>query len=593
MVRKRPRVEPTDDFQEILPLCWWPEQAKYEQFRQPVLFGTSIAKRAVEVGVSESALRRNIESFRTNGVDSLYSTEKARRKQLPPAIRRLIVDLKAEYPPFNLNEIANIVDVCFGRKPDVRSVKRVLDEEALPLKLARNYPRYYEMDSYERRAAIVELRVDGWSSKATAGYLGVHRTTVYRALERFKKEGAQGLKDRPHGRPAGVRKVTLAAIEEVRKLAQNPQIGAFRVHAALKQKGFDLSRTTCGRILAQVREIYGYDKSGEASGGSKKPMPFASSRHHQYWTADVRYLDMLDEALLEDGMVYVVTIIENYTRAVLASSVTRQQDLNAFLAVLYRSVQYYGPPEAFVTDSGSIFLANRAQAIYQALGIRKVEIERGQPWQSYIETAFNTQRRIADYYFGKAGDWSELLGEHDRWMHDYNVQEHFAHQQREDGRRSPSEVLSWVKRPRYQEEDLARAFFSARHTRTLDDLGYLTLQRFRLYAEEGLAGMKVSIWVAEDSLPVEYGGEALSRYEVECDPVAGVSSVGRLRRVKSHMLFESSRTSTAKPLKLFDLDEVLGEEGWMKFLKLDEYEPRQSRCHDKLQQVLFPYLEAI
>lgn len=61
--------------------------------------------------------------------------------------------------------------------------------------------------------------------------------------------------------------MTIAAIEEVRKLAQNPQIGAFRVHAVLKQKGFNLSRTTCGRVLAQLREIYGYDKPSEASGG--------------------------------------------------------------------------------------------------------------------------------------------------------------------------------------------------------------------------------------------------------------------------------------------------------------------------------------
>jgi hypothetical protein len=26
------------------------------------------------------------------------------------------------------------------------------------------------------------------------------------------------------------------------------------------------------------------------------------------------------------------------------------------------------------------------------------------------------------------------------------------------------------------------------------------------------------VWMAEDALTVEYGGEALSRYEVECDP---------------------------------------------------------------------------
>jgi putative transposase len=589
MVRKRPRIEHTDDFQEILPLCWWPEQVEYERIRQPVLFGAPVAERAEETGLSERTLQRRIERFEKEGMEGLFESEAAKRRRLPPNMRRLIVDLKSEYPPFNLNEIANVVRACFGRKPDVRSVKRVLDEEALPLKLERNYPRYHQMDAYERRAAIVELRVDGWSAKAIAGHLGAHRTTVYKALKRFKEEGIAGLADKSRGRPAGVRKVTLAAIEEVRKLAQNPQIGAFRVHAALKQKGFDLSRATCGRVLAQVREIYGHDKP-KSGGGAKKPMPFASDRHHEFWSADVRYLDMLDEELLSEGMVYAVAILENYSRAVLASSLTRRQDLNAFLAVLYRAVQEYGPPEAFVTDSGSVFLANRAQAIYRALGIRKVEIEKGQPWQSYIETAWGVQRRMADHYFAKAEGWSDLLERHDRWMHDYNLQEHYAHQHRKEGRRSPSEVLSWVKTPRYREEDLARAFFSARHTRTLDGLGYLTLQRFRLYAEEGLAGTEVAVWVQEDSLTVEHGGEALSRYEVECEPAVGAHSVGKLRRVKGHTLYE---TSIVLPQpRLFDLGEVLGEVGWVKFLKLDEYAPRRPRRPDELQQVLFAYTEA-
>lgn len=590
MAEKRPRVEPTDDFQQILPLCWWPEQVEYERIRQPVLFNTSLPEHAEDVGVSESTLRRRIEGFKEHGMESFIAKEQARRGQLSDAIRRLIVDLKAEYPPFNTNEIANIVRACFGHKPDVRSVKKVLDEEALPLKLRRNYPRYHEMeDSAERRAAIVELRVDGWSVKAIAGYLGVHHATVYRALDRFKEEGAAGLADKPYGRPAGVRKVTIAAIEEVRKLAQNPEIGAFRVYSALKQKGFDLSRATCGRILAQVREIYGYDKP-RSGGGTKKEMPFASNRHHEYWTADVRYLDMVDEELLEEGMIYSIAIMENYSRAILSSTVTRSQNLNAFLAVLYRAVQEYGPPEAFVTDSGSIFLANRAQAIYRALGIRKLQIEKGQPWQSYLESGWNVQRRIADYYFEGAEDWPQLLEEHDRWMADYNVQEHYAHQHRKDRRRSPSAVLSWVKTPRFQAGDLQRAFFLAHYTRTVDGLGYLILQRHRLYAEEGVAGLEVSVWVSEDALTVEYGGEALCRYEVECDPATGVNAVGRLRRVRGHTLLET--TIIPLQLRLFDLGEVLGEEGWLKVLKLDEYAPRQSPHTDDLQQELFIQEEA-
>jgi hypothetical protein len=70
----------------------------------------------------------------------LFTTETAQRRKLLPNVRRLIVDLKAEYPPFNLNEIANVTRACFGRNIDVRSVRRVLDEEPMPLKLARNYP---------------------------------------------------------------------------------------------------------------------------------------------------------------------------------------------------------------------------------------------------------------------------------------------------------------------------------------------------------------------------------------------------------------------------------------------------------------------
>jgi hypothetical protein len=35
---KRQRVEPTDDWDTLMPLFWWPEQEEYEKIRQPVLF---------------------------------------------------------------------------------------------------------------------------------------------------------------------------------------------------------------------------------------------------------------------------------------------------------------------------------------------------------------------------------------------------------------------------------------------------------------------------------------------------------------------------------------------------------------------------
>ena len=71
-------------------------------------------------------------------------------------------------------------------------------------------------------------------------------------------------------------------------------------------------------------------------------------------------------------------------------------------------------------------------------------IQKRQPWQSYIETAFNVQRRMADWDFAQATTWAELLAVHERWVVNYNYQSHWAHRQRADGRRSPANVLGWV-----------------------------------------------------------------------------------------------------------------------------------------------------
>jgi putative transposase len=195
-------------------------------------------------------------------------------------------------PALGLSAFRSRLYGCFGRRPDYRSAARVLEEERVPLKIVRNYLPYHEA-----RAAIVELRLSGWSVKAIAGYLGVHHSTVYRTLERWKEKGFEGLADGSPGRPPGVRKADFAAVEAIRRLAQNPGLGAFRVHAAMRQMGFDLSRPTCGRLLARVREVYGYEKP-QGGGGARRAMPFAASERHEVWSADVRHLDMVDEGLV-------------------------------------------------------------------------------------------------------------------------------------------------------------------------------------------------------------------------------------------------------------------------------------------------------
>src|SRR5215207_9399661 len=341
--QRRRRVDPTREWEQIELLCAWPEQREYERIRPLVLFGDPVPDRAAETGASERTLYRRIAAFGEEGMASLFAAPKAKRRVLPPAVRRKIVDLKAEHPPLNLEEIANVCGVLFGRRPDGHTVKAVLEESAIPRKLVRRFEPYHEADDVrESREAVVTLHREGWSDKSIARYLKVDRSTVYRVRRRFEEEGEEGLEDRSCGRPKGVAKVDLRAMNEVRKMQENPEIGEFRVHAALERMGIHLSPRTVGRILAANREAEGLEKPSRGR-KEKREMPFEASFRHEYWTSDVRYVS---HSIPDTGQAYVVAILENYSRAVLASAVTLSQDANAYLSVLHAAIGRYGSPKA-------------------------------------------------------------------------------------------------------------------------------------------------------------------------------------------------------------------------------------------------------
>jgi putative transposase len=586
MARRR-RVEPTEEWAELELLLEWPEQVEYERIRPPVVFGSPVAERSRQTGTPQTTLRRRIASFENGGMRALFEPEGSTGKStLPHEVRRLILDLKAEHPPMRDNEIAAICYVRFGRRPHGRTVRKVLETGPTAIRMFRRFVPYHEIpDARERRLAIVTLHAEGWNTKSIAGYLKTSRPTVYRTLKRWIAEGIHGLEDRPHG---GRRKADLRAMNEVRKLQENPELGEFRVSAALERLGIYLSPRTCGRILAVNRKLYGLKKPRRGS-KEKKEMPFQSSRRHEIWSVDVRYLDhnLPHGELPEGGKVYSISVLENHSRALLASAVSTSQDLTAYLSVLYTAAERYGAPKVLVSDGAGVFKANQAKAVYRALGIRKETIEKRKPWQNFVETTFNIQRRMADYHFRKAEIWEDLVDAHDRWVGQYNTQKHRAHEHRKDARRSPSEVLGFLTGVRHRPEDLERAFFSTRFTRVLGATGYARLKHWKIYAEEGLARREVALWLGPEVLSVEFAGDMLARYDVEYS-----ARTGTLWGVKRSRLFETPHRRSSTHPRLFELD-ALGEDGWLKALKMSEYALRRPRRPEKLQDVLFSYTDAI
>jgi hypothetical protein len=232
-----------------------------------------------------------------------------------------------------------------------------------------------------------------------------------------------------------------------------------------------------------------------------------------------------------------------------------------------------------VSDHGGVFRDHRAMQIYTALGIEKKEIEKRQSWQNLIETAFNVQRRMGDWYFETAKSWEDLVTAHKKWVLDYNYQKHLAHEKREDGRHSPAEVLGWVTGKQFEPDYMYRAFSAICETRTLTKAGYARFRDFLLYGERGLAGKKALINIFQDTLALEYGEQPLAKYSVEWQP-----DDKHLLRVGNPRLYDHPYQSPQ--LDLWPSQAV----EWFVILKASPYGPRPRQKRSGLVIVMQPPL---
>jgi transposase len=248
--RRYEQREPTHDWQQIRPFLKDSAQITYEVIRPCILGWETPKERAAETGMPMSSIYYKANLFDQAGMASLLppapppEIPKQDKRSLPPHIRQEIVDLHTQYPAFRPHEIATICFVKFNRKPAPATIKLILASGPKPSTTERRHPRYAEIESgKERRRLVIRLHVDGWNAKSIAGYLDVSRKTVHEILQRFAEEQFAGLEDKSHAHKK-LRKVHIQTIQEIKKLSENPLLGAYRVSAALEQMGIKLSRAS-------------------------------------------------------------------------------------------------------------------------------------------------------------------------------------------------------------------------------------------------------------------------------------------------------------------------------------------------------------
>jgi transposase InsO family protein len=409
------------------------------------------------------------------------------------------------------------------------------------------------------------------------------RSHVYAIIAAFEHDGFAGLEDqRTQPPPPLETQLTLPFLKEVLDLHQAyPRAGRFRLHGLLAQQ-HDSNRpseATVGRAMAINRRVHGapgpWSSARDEQEALAEPrhLPYRPHYRHHLWFVDIRSL-----VTLEGRWVYSLCILEGYSRTILAGMASEHQDLPALLQLLFAALSTYGCPEGIVSDHGAVFRAGDYVAILKALEIEPTSIELRKPWQNLIEAQFKVQLRLADFQFENAQTLAEIQTLHAAFVETFNTTRHWAHQERPDGRWAPAEVLGWVRGRAVDPERLRRLFGQVQFLRTVNPYGFISIHRFYIYAEQGLSRQRVSIWIAEGQLHIEYRETLLARYRCAYD-----LRRKRLREVSHPTVY---RTVYASPqLELIELD----DEQWRKIQQrcLSRRPPSKTSIGEQLSFVGF------
>lgn len=545
-----------EDFQQLSLRFTDPIQRNYEIIRPIVLYGASIAERSQQTEMARSAVNDKARRFVREGMlglqDQRASHSGRKHHDYPEAVARGILTLKQRYPPLHHREIVRIIERQYGYRTNHHTVAKFLEHYPLPVQLELELPGFHDFeDAYQARWTVVQMYYEGWNKKSIAGCLRLSRRHVERLVQAFEVDEFAGLEDRrsrPVNHPAN--QLTLPLLKEILEIQQTyPRAGRFRVRGLLQQKHGKrvASEATIGRAMRLNRTFHHAPAAWMTNvvlNDSVKHLPYRPQYRHQMWFIDIRYL-----VQLEGRWVYSICILEGYSRQILAGMASPYQDLTALLQLLYAALREFGCPEQIISDNGAVFRANEYQQLLARLEIQPHHIEPKKPWQNLIEAQFKIQLRLADAKFENARTLTEVETQHAEFVDTFNTTPHWAHRKRSDARLTPAEVLDWVRGRDISAADLRTMVGGVQFNRYVNRHGFVSIQRFYLYAERGLSRQRVSVWIYEGRLHIEYQTARLADYH--CDYSRESKSLDTVTHPRIY------RTLHASPqLALFELDDA-------------------------------------
>jgi len=155
-----------------------------------------------------------------------------------------------------------------------------------------------------------------------------------------------------------------------REYTRLPFYGVPRMTEHVQQFGFDVNEKRIRRLykLMALRAIYPGPKTSIANKEHLK-YPYLLrnlkiDRPNQVWATDITYIPM------KHGYMYLVAIIDVYSRYVLNWSISNTLDSDFCIEALKEAIKLYGTPEIFNSDQGIQFTCKEFIEILQKNGIQ-------------------------------------------------------------------------------------------------------------------------------------------------------------------------------------------------------------------------------
>ena len=196
--------------------------------------------------------------------------------------------------------------------------------------------------------------------------LGVPKSTYYRWLKRTQ------LDDRPGGSSTPWNRLTpkeqLAVLAVARHL---PELSCRQLAAWITDnRGFSVSESTVYRILREE----GLIKSPEMQLKAGKEYHRKTTGPHQMWATDASYFKVIGW-----GYYYMVTVMDDYSRFILAHKLQRDMTSDSFIEVVQMAVDHTDMTEIpvenrtrLLSDNGSGYVSRAFNDYLHLVGIRHI-----------------------------------------------------------------------------------------------------------------------------------------------------------------------------------------------------------------------------